>query len=326
MAHEHHHHGESSRDYFTEQLLTIFVVGLFGYVAISMYRNGMLSYILAPQFHTPVLIGGIAVVGLVILRALAVWREAGEMHAHEHEHHHHHDHGHDHAHGHHHHHDHEHKPGEVCDHDHAHDHGHHHHDHHHHDHAHDHGHEHSEDDHGHSHDLAWVFARMLVLIFPVSLFFLGVPNSGFSQERLDKLLGKDQSLGSTELADLANRGETKMGFNDLNDAAFDEAKRNSFQGQVTQLEGRFKKIGDKEFTLFRLKMTCCAADTVPLKVRIVAPQAVGGFSDFDWVRVKGQIQFVQVPGSDRYIPVIKVADITDIKKLTENEARRSEYE
>src|SRR5437870_3090179 len=100
MAHEHHHDGESLRDYFTEQLLTILVCGLFGFVAIRMYQNGMLQYILAPQFWPPVLAGGIALLVLVALRALSVWREAGEAnaHGHGHEHHHEHDHHHGHAH------------------------------------------------------------------------------------------------------------------------------------------------------------------------------------------------------------------------------------
>jgi uncharacterized membrane protein YcgQ (UPF0703/DUF1980 family) len=117
---------------------------------------------------------------------------------------------------------------------------------------------------------------------------------------------------------VAARGGTVLRFNDLNDAAFDPAKRESMEGQTATLEGRFKKLGDKQFTLFRLKMTCCASDTVPLKVRIVVPQALTGFADFDWVRVKGQIQFVPVPGgrpgAETYIPVIEVRDITDVAK------------
>ncbi|MFO0821609.1 MAG: hypothetical protein U0792_00450 [Gemmataceae bacterium] len=111
---------------------------------------------------------------------------------------------------------------------------------------------------------------------------------------------------------------TEFRFNDLNDAAFDEAKRKSLEGQTAILEGRFKRIADKDFTLFRMKMTCCAADTIPLKVRIVVPTAINGLNDYDWVHVKGQIQFIQVPGgksgAEQYIPVIMVADITDVRK------------
>ena len=35
----------------------------------------------------------------------------------------------------------------------------------------------------------------------------------------------------------------------------------------------------------------------------------------DWVEVKGQVHFLQVPNSNQYVPVIKVADVTDIKKV-----------
>jgi hypothetical protein len=172
--------------------------------------------------------------------------------------------------------------------------------------------------------MAWVLARMMVLFFPVALFLIGVPNAGFSQDRINKLLGKDDALGSAQISDVASKDGTVMSFNDLNDAAFDQGKREVFQGQTALLEGRFRRLGDKEFTLFRLRMTCCAADTVPLKVRIVTPYALSGVNDYDWVRVKGQIQFLPVPNTSptRYIPVIKVADNSDIVK---GEAR-SEYE
>ncbi len=187
MAHDHHHHGESARDYFVEQLLTIFVVGALGAVGILMYRDGRLQYILAPAFHLPVLIGGIAVLVMVAIRAVAVWQEAGQTTAHDHAHgHHHHEHGPDCQHGHPvhlHAHDEPHVHGPDCQHDHGHSHAddHHHHDHHHHEH----------DDHGHSHDLAWVFARMMVLFFPVALYMIGVPNSGFSAERIAKMLAPE---------------------------------------------------------------------------------------------------------------------------------------
>jgi hypothetical protein len=318
MAHaHHHHHGESLRDYFTEQLLTILVCGLFGFVAVQLYRTGMLQHVLAPQFHLPVLVGGAVLLVLVAVRAVAVWREAGEANVHTHDHHgheHHHDHAqahhhHDHDHDHHHEHgpgcEHDHKHGEACDHD------------HHHDHNHDHGHHHhgGEDDHGHSHDLAWVFARMLVLAFPVALFFLGIPNSGFSNERLQKLLGPEQALESVSLSAVAAKEGVVMRFSDLNDAAFDDDKRQSMEGQTAVLEGMFNRVGDREFTLFRMKMTCCAADTVPLKVRIIADAPLSGFNNMEWVQVKGQIRFIKPPNSNQYVTVVKVASLDDIKKI-----------
>src|SRR4051794_37283871 len=78
MAHS-HTGCQSPRDYFTEQLLTILVCGALAFVGIQMYTNDMLRHILAPQFHLPVLVGCIAVMVLVVVRGVAVWREAGEL-------------------------------------------------------------------------------------------------------------------------------------------------------------------------------------------------------------------------------------------------------
>ena len=146
MAHSHHHPGESASSYFTEQLLTILVCGLMGFAAIQMYRTDRLGF-LANQFHAPVFYGGIAILVLVAFRSVAVWKEAGEMQAQlqscaQ---------------------DHVHTPD--CDHELLHNYG-----------------PDAEHDHEHSHDMSWLFARMLILFFPVALFFLGLPSSGFSKQ------------------------------------------------------------------------------------------------------------------------------------------------
>jgi hypothetical protein len=326
MAHDHLHEGESVRDYFTEQLLTILVCGLIGVAAIEMYRRDMLGF-LAEQFRAPVLYGGIGVLVLVGLRAIAVWRQAGEIQARmqgctvDHTH------------------------GPECNHVHI--------------------HEEDDNDHSHSHDMSWVFARMVILVFPVMLFFLGLPGAALSPAAQLRMIN-DSAMGAESLKKLAEGAEvieeqknadgttvrilktktglkirerssaaggepmyelvagegTPMRFNELNDAAFDAGKRQYYEGQTAILEGRLKRLGDKEFSLFRMKMTCCAADTVPLKVRIIVPQALSKFADFDWVRVKGQIQFLKAQGQDRYIPVIMVADLSDVRL----ETPKNEYE
>jgi len=331
----HSHAGcQSPRDYFTEQLLTILVCGGLGFVAVQLYLNDMLKHILAPQFHLPVLLGGLGIFLLVALRAVAVWREAGEL-----------------------------QPANdlKCDQNHV----------------------HTAacnhlpglpggdtdpalvDDHGHSHDMSWVFTRMLILVFPIALFALGIPNAGLSKEAQLKQLGLDVALDPETLKEMAKNakvedvktesdgstvrtlrtesglllrevvsstGETKlsviaqagseMRFNDLTEAAFDADKRKSYAGQTAILEGRFNRIGDKEFTLFRQKMTCCGTDTVMLKVRIIAPHAIGDFKYFDWVKVKGVIQFLKAPGQVRYIPVVVLGDVTDVQIVPV----RNEYE
>jgi hypothetical protein len=266
MTHDHPHQcGASLRDYFVGQLLTIFVAGVFGLVGILMYRNGQLGYILALPFHRPVLIGGCAVLVLVILRAISVGREAGQLHRHDHA---------------------RQQPREPDP---------------------------GTDDHGHDHDLTWVFSRLLVLCFPVCVFLIGVPNSGFSQDRIRMLVGGDDAL-TGNLAAVAHRNGTVASVNDLHDAANDEARRESMTGQTATLEGRIRRIDARQFTLFRLRMTCCAADTVALKVRIVLKTGtLSGIDDFEWVEMRGRIQFVQAPNSERYIPVIVVEDVRDIR-------------
>lgn len=339
MAHS-HLGCQSPRDYFTEQLLTIFVCGGLGFVGIQMYREDMLKHILAPQFHTPVLVGSIGVLVLVAVRAVAVWREAGRL-----------------------------QPVDemVCQQNHV----------------------HSTacnhlpglpdgttpdanmmDDHGHSHDMSWVFARMLILVFPIALFALGIPNSGFSQDKLNRMLGKDTALNldpkeleamakdpastvyetSTEpdgskvrvlqtpsglkvrevtppsgpaAYTLVSDAGIEMRFNELNDAAFDEDKRRSYTGQTAILEGKFNRLSDKEFTLYRLKMTCCGPDAVMLKVRILAPQ-VPAAREGEWVRVRGVIRFIKAPGQERYTPVLVLNDIA--KDIERNIKVNNEYE
>src|SRR5262249_53774918 len=157
MGHSHDHAHDGST-YYVEQLCTIGICGAMGVVTILLYTQGLLSLILAPSLHWMVLAGGIGLLGLVAIRALAVRfsvgkPEAAHNHDHEHgpgcDHDHHHDH--DHAHEHHHHHDHEHGPG--CDHE------------HHHEHEHVHAAAAPGDDDGHEH--GWGPWRYAVLLLPV---------------------------------------------------------------------------------------------------------------------------------------------------------------
>lgn len=253
--------GSSPRDYFTGQLLTIIGTGLFALVGLMMYWNGQLGYVLARQFHLPVLIGGFALLVLASIRAMSVVHDI--LHTEFH----------------------------------------------------------SETD-SHGHDLVWECSRLLVLGFPVGLFLIGVPNSGFSQDRIRMLLGGDDAL-TGNIAGVARLNGTIMNFNALHDAANDAGKRELMQGQEAILEGRIRQIDARQFTLFRLRMTCCASDIIPVKVRVVLKSGnLNGFDDFDWVRMKGQIQFVPAPSSERYLPVIVVEDIQGIRKIEP----KNEYE
>jgi hypothetical protein len=280
-AHDHHHghdhqHAHEVGDYYLEQLLTIFVCGAFGVVAILMYMNQMLDIVLVDAFHPWVLAGGIALLVFVLIRGIALWRAAGaDAHAH------HHDHEHDHVHG------------PDCDHAHGHDSPgvHHHH------HA-------QGGDHSHGN----IFWRVVVLAFPLLLFCLGLPNKGFSQAWLEKRLGPDVQLNLDGQEVTAKGGDTIVfTFDELNASANDAGKRDEYLGKTVRVKGQLRKVGSGEYTLFRMKMTCCAADTIPLKARIKLP-FVSPLQDYQWVTAEGVLQYVQVPGQNQFIPVIRVKD------------------
>jgi hypothetical protein len=203
MAHDHDHNSDT---YYLDQLCLIGLSGAFAAVCLTMYfvNTEMLMLLLAEQFHLAVLLSGLGLTLLVVVRSVALWRQAGRMNAAGHTHGHDHDHHHDHAHDHHHHHH---------AHDHAHDHAHCH-DHEHgtcaghentHEHAehitaspglmppaaatqpHDHTHEHAAghthghgQDHNDDHDHAWAPWRYVVLLVPIMLYLLGLPSRGLS--------------------------------------------------------------------------------------------------------------------------------------------------
>ncbi|HLJ98201.1 MAG TPA: PDZ domain-containing protein [Gemmataceae bacterium] len=157
-----HTHSDDRSTYYMEQLCTIGICGLLGGVAVMLYYQNILRFILAEYLHVYILWSGFVLLGLVALRAVGLWRTAGTSTA-AHEHTHCHEHGHTHVHSHEEEHTHEH--GHDCDHE--------------HEHEHEHSHEHS---HGHDcgHEHAWNPGRYIVLLLPIVLYFLHLPNAGFS--------------------------------------------------------------------------------------------------------------------------------------------------
>jgi len=160
MAHDHAH--DDPKNYYVEQLCTIGIAGALGGIAVMLYQRHLLWF-LAPKVQPWVLGGGIALLVTVALRAIVVWFQAGrtpeevEKLGHNHDHDHDHEHGHDHSHG-----------GD-CGHDHE----------HHHDHDHDHGHSHAHGG-GDGHEHGWAPWRYVILLLPVVLYFLDLPNESMA--------------------------------------------------------------------------------------------------------------------------------------------------
>ncbi len=281
-GHTHHH---DAREYYLEQLLSILICGLFGLVAVLMSRTGMLEILLAPEFHAWVLIGGIALLVVTVIRGVSLWQSAG-AHSHAHDHH-------------------NHEHGEACSHDHAHDAdcGH---DHHHHAPGQDHG-DHSHEDHSHGN----IYWRVVVLAFPLLLFGMGLPNKGFSQAWVQNRLGDQKTIDVNEVAEKG--GQVLMfDFAELNATSNDPEKRKLYEGTRAKVKGQLNKISGTQYTMYRLKMNCCAADQIPLTARIIT-DAVTQFNNGDWVTVEGVLQFVQVPGKSHFMPVIRVKDLSKIQ-------------
>src|SRR5262249_34105909 len=180
VADHHHTHEHTEDSYYLDQLCMITMSAAFGGICLAMFfwKTDMLTRLLGPQFHLFVLISGCTLIGLAVLRAASLWVQAGrEKHAHEHAHH-------EHAHP-------EHEDEAHC-HDHGaggHDHGH--------DHAHTHSHAHHHHHHDHGpedHDHNWAPWRYVVLLVPVILFLLGLPNKG------PKAIAGDAEFIAQELA------------------------------------------------------------------------------------------------------------------------------
>ena len=255
-AHGHDHsHDPGMGDYYLEQLLGLFIAGLFGLVAVLMYAFGRLDILLVPAFHVPVLLGGVALLVFTAIRGAAVYAEAGKP-PHEH--------------------------GPDC------------------------GHDHGPDDHGHSHGGSWVYLKTIVLSFPLLLFLIGIPNKGFSQDYVNKRLGADVDLGNVAEVAVKEGGVIGYDFAQLAAAAHDADKRAEIEGKSVSIRGQFRPVGQKEFTLYKLKVNCCQADMIPLKARILTTFVPFGFSEGQWVQATGPVQFVEIPGKNQYVPVIRV--------------------
>lgn len=298
--HGHHHHGGS--DYYLQQLLTIFICGAFGVVGLLMYfvsagpgvtdnagnQLTKLGVLLVPGFHIWVLIGSLLLLAVTVIRGVALWKSAGAG-QHQHHDHHHHDH----------------KPGEKCDHpSHAHDH-----------HGHDHS-DHSADDHSHGN----IYWRVVVLLFPIVIYLMGLPDGTFSAEYQIKHV-KDNAV-SGDLAEVASTGSAEVGFETLAAAAYSPENRELFTGKTVTLNGQYKPLSDTQFTLFFFKMTCCTADQVPLKATcVVKPedknmlqevvtlngkQEIRPVQNGQKVSVTGRIQFTQDPNSQEWLTVLRV--------------------
>jgi hypothetical protein len=277
MAHDHSH----DENYRLDQTCTVIASALIGLVTILLYRAGLLNLMLNPKFHLPVLWGGIALLVLSAVRVIPlvasmVRRNAKPAAAK----HHHHDHDHNHA---------------DCGHDHDHS------------HAGDHTHGHGDTHDGHDH--AWAPWRYVILLLPVVLFFLDLPNQGFASIGQ----GKEVDLADGTAAAVKD-GDVITGFLELERASATENQRSDYAGRRAKVVGQVAPSAAKNrFSLVRYKISCCAADAVPLNMVAEVSEATDAGKAFNssnhrekWVEVTGVIQFRKVRRSENYITVLEI--------------------
>ncbi len=297
MASEHHHHDHAT-EYYIEQLIAIGISLSIAYVCIMLWwpfpiyggdgqivsYGRKLSIILHPKFHFWVLTGSIILLGFVLVRIIALWLESSKLKSipkHEHGPDCNHDHGHGYGHGH------DHVHGPDCN--------------------HEHGHNHEPISHencGHDHSHGSAPVRFIVLLLPIVLFFLNVPNEVFSNVK-----GVDLSQFG-EVGAVAEKGvDFNVGFLQLEMASMTQESRNHYEGKTVRLIGKYVGEEEKRFSLIRFKINCCAADAVPLNaVMMVDPNSPEKLAwkkyVNKWVQVTGRVHFLKRKDNEQYMTAL----------------------
>jgi hypothetical protein len=297
MAHARSHEGQST--YYLEQTCTIAACGTMAGVCIWLYVQGGLWNILKPDQHLAVLVGGIGLLLLALIRVSAAWNTVGRSavncrnripaDSHDHFHHRHHDHAYrDHA---------IYRPTRpahlgwpgVRD---------------------------VSNPRSRNHDIApWRYALM---ILPVVLFLLGLPQAGGMNA--GNFEGPD---GNFTIDDTAANGEgVLISFGQLVRATNDREMRDKLEGATVRVIGQYQGDHSDYFTLVRYKINGGRTDAIYLQA-LIGVDTQSGKCPINpetyrnhWVQITGKLSFNL---NDANYPVIrlspKVADDQDVVKF-----------
>jgi hypothetical protein len=177
---------------------------------------------------------------------------------------------------------------------------------------------------GHDHDHGWAPWRYALLLIPLLIFFLRWPSkpprvSGFEMAlvgdpkeeaaNFTSLVG----VGPSPLQQLAMLSSTvyrkveSVDFKTLEGASVDEDSRQEWKGRMVRVKGQFvpSPYNDRQFTLVRLKIQCCAADAIPLRVPLICRESITEIPTDQWVDVTGKVEFQEV-SLGRFVTILRI--------------------
>lgn len=256
---------------------------IWGAVLIYFYQHEKLQIYIAAKFHIYVLIGGLAalVIGLFNLATINVKADCG------------HDHGDD-------------DDVDGCGHDHG-----------------------AEAGGGHSHDSDLnPFAALCLIALPL-FFSIYTTEHSLSDEYAESLSGADVDAQTFNFIDIPPftletleqsrdktvDGEFKLNLLELFYTAGDTEQMVVFDGLSVETEAKLRNEPNrndsgKRMRLYRLFMTCCAADMKAIPLSIEFDGELPDISHHSWVRVAGTMSYEEVDGV--VYPVLKVTRIEEI--------------
>jgi hypothetical protein len=123
-----------------------------------------------------------------------------------------------------------------------------------------------------------------------------------------------QKVEITRKADIID-----LQFLELNDAALSSERRAFYSGKIGRLKGQFLPgANSRMFSLARIRIRCCAADTTTLNIIIlldekVPPGVLEKIQPQNWIQVTGEIQFRKRKDRDEYATVMLVSHASDIQ-------------
>ena len=154
-------------------------------------------------------------------------------------------------------------------------------------------------DHGHDgHDHGWAPWRYAVLLLPVAIYFV-VPLEALSSTGGSAI---DVDPPPSPGGKMDKKVDDSITFQQLELAALYPENRSLYEGKTVRIVGQCVPKDDRTFTLRRYKISCCAADAVPLNaVIVVDPDSKEGIDvrtalRGKWVEVTGRVQFIKRPG------------------------------